>query len=40
MICFNFYFYIVRARNCMYVNVYWPRVSGFYIAYCVEFLNK
>ena len=27
-ICFNFCFYIVRARNCMYVNVYWPRVSG------------
>ena len=20
--------YIVRARNYMYVNVYWPRVSG------------
>jgi len=19
---------VVRARNCMYVNVYWPRVSG------------
>jgi len=23
-----FGFYIVSARNCMYVNVYWPRVSG------------